>query len=364
MSSRKTTKVPQVEEVRRPVSDDESDDGEEEFEVEKILDHKAKKDGQMMYYLKWKGYAIDDATWEDTDCLCEDLLRDYWAKKRCDIDGRPLKTGSTAAAPAASKKSAAAATTTKPAASSSARKRDADSVPPSSSLARKRDLDAVAQPTSTSAARRRDAEPASSSSSSTSRKREHEPAPSTSSSSSRRRDPSPRPAPTPSAAARKRDLPTSSTAAAPAAKRARTSAAAPVTPSPTTPDPAAAPYDVAPDDDEKGVAGVGDVLSPPGEVYAAPMDMVHEQKLDPNLASWDDLVEEILTLDMDPTSKQPYVYLKLKSGEHDWARVLTSVARYKIPQKLIDFYESRLTFKFLEEPATQDEVEDETEQAA
>ncbi|KAJ3371600.1 M-phase phosphoprotein 8 [Allomyces arbusculus] len=361
MSSRKTTKVPQVEEVRRPVSDDESDDGEEEFEVEKILDHKAKKDGQMMYYLKWKGYAIDDATWEDTDCLtsCEDLLRDYWAKKGCDIHGRPLKTGS---APTAAKKSAvAAAATTK----ATAPKPASSTSTSSSSSARKRDIDTVAPSSSTSAARRRDAEPASSlsSSSSSSRKREHEPAPSTSTSAARRRDTSPRAAPSPSATTRKRDPPTSSTASVPTAKRARTSsaAAAPVTPSPTTPDPAAAPYDLP--DDEHGMDGMDDSLLPPGDVYA-PMNMGHEQKLDPNLASWDDLVEEILTLDMDPTSKQPYVYLKLKSGEQDWARVLTSVARYKIPQRLIDFYESRLTFKFLEEePATQDAEED-AEQAA
>ncbi|KNE54721.1 hypothetical protein AMAG_00680 [Allomyces macrogynus ATCC 38327] len=265
MSSR-NTKVPQVEEVRRPISDDESDDGEEEFEVEKILDHKAKKDGQMMYYLKWKGYAIDDATWEDTDCLtsCEDLLRDYWAKKGCNINGRPLKTGSMAAAPG----------------------------------------------------------------------REQE-----------------------ARCCRRGVLVGGGPFFLPPA-----AAPVPVTPSPTTPDPAAAPYDFP--DDENGVDGVGDdaALLPPGEVYA-PMDMVHEQKLDPNLASWEDLVEDILTLDVDPTSKQPYVYLKLKSGEHAWARVLTSVARYKIPQKLIDFYESRLTFKYLEEPATQDEVEDEAEPA-
>ncbi|KNE56370.1 hypothetical protein AMAG_02184 [Allomyces macrogynus ATCC 38327] len=349
MSSRKTTTVPQVEEKRRLVSDDESDDGEEEFEVEKILDHKAKKDGQMMYYLKWKGYAIDDATWEDTDCLtsCEDLLRDYWAKKGCDINGRPLKTGSAAAAAIRSKKpaaaAAAAASAPKPAASSSsARKRDADPVPPPSSAsftARKCEVDPVAS-SSTSVARRRDAEPAAAT-------------------SARRRDTPPRNAPSPSAAARKRDPPTSSAPFAPAAKRARTSAAvAPVTPSPTTPDPAA-PSDAA--DDESGVDGIG-MLLPQGEVYAS-MAMQHKRQLDPNLASWDDLVEDILTLDMDPTSKQPYVYLKLKSGEHDWARVLTSVARYKIPQKLIDFYESRLTFKFLEEePETPDEVEDDTEQ--
>jgi hypothetical protein len=43
--------------------------GEEEYEVEDILDHRGGK-RRRQYLVKWKGYPLSDATWEPKSSLC------------------------------------------------------------------------------------------------------------------------------------------------------------------------------------------------------------------------------------------------------------------------------------------------------
>ncbi|CAO3573215.1 unnamed protein product [Mortierella alpina] len=59
--------------------EDKSDDEEEnEFEVEKVVGHKRER-GVLSYFLKWKGYDVQDNTWEKADqVFCEDLVQAYW----------------------------------------------------------------------------------------------------------------------------------------------------------------------------------------------------------------------------------------------------------------------------------------------
>ncbi|CAG8546658.1 5021_t:CDS:2, partial [Paraglomus occultum] len=58
------------------------EDGEDEYEVEAIVDHKKTK-GIMKYYIKWKGYPSDENTWESADNLnCDDLVQAYWLQSK------------------------------------------------------------------------------------------------------------------------------------------------------------------------------------------------------------------------------------------------------------------------------------------
>ena len=53
--------------------------GNEEYEVERVLDHRKGKNG-LAYLVAWKGYALHDATWEPFANLQNsgDLLAQYW----------------------------------------------------------------------------------------------------------------------------------------------------------------------------------------------------------------------------------------------------------------------------------------------
>jgi len=57
-------------------------DGEEEYEVEKIIDMKQMGRGRKTYYLvKWKGYPTSDNSWEPTDGIHADELIEEFKKK-------------------------------------------------------------------------------------------------------------------------------------------------------------------------------------------------------------------------------------------------------------------------------------------
>jgi len=58
-------------------------EGSEEFEVEKIIQHR-KIGNQWQYYIKWKGYPSLDNSWEPESNLdnAEDILKEYKNKKR------------------------------------------------------------------------------------------------------------------------------------------------------------------------------------------------------------------------------------------------------------------------------------------
>lgn len=59
------------------------------YVVERILDKRISETGQVEYFLKWFGYADEDATWEpEENVFCKDLIQlfersdDYVVKTR------------------------------------------------------------------------------------------------------------------------------------------------------------------------------------------------------------------------------------------------------------------------------------------
>jgi hypothetical protein len=60
-------------------SEDESEEEEEIYEVEKILGRRVSKTGDVEYKVKWQGYSIQDCTWEPKDNLqtCQELIEEF-----------------------------------------------------------------------------------------------------------------------------------------------------------------------------------------------------------------------------------------------------------------------------------------------
>ena len=58
-------------------------EGEEEFEVEAIINHKRSR-GNLMYLIKWKDHPTSENTWEPVKNLthCKDLLEAYKRRHR------------------------------------------------------------------------------------------------------------------------------------------------------------------------------------------------------------------------------------------------------------------------------------------
>ncbi|KAF9286055.1 hypothetical protein BGZ68_003290 [Mortierella alpina] len=77
---------------------DESDAEEDnEYEVEKVVGHRRDR-GVLSYFIKWKGYGVQDNTWEKEDqVFCEDLVEAYWDRytqaggKKTDLKGMDPK---------------------------------------------------------------------------------------------------------------------------------------------------------------------------------------------------------------------------------------------------------------------------------
>ncbi|KAM7116256.1 M-phase phosphoprotein 8 [Molossus nigricans] len=70
---------------------DSEEDGEDVFEVERILDMKT-EGGKILYKVRWKGYTSDDDTWEPEVHLedCKEVLLEF-RKKVVDNKAKPVK---------------------------------------------------------------------------------------------------------------------------------------------------------------------------------------------------------------------------------------------------------------------------------
>ncbi|CAG8433691.1 11267_t:CDS:2 [Ambispora gerdemannii] len=99
---------------RQPIeiNDDTEDSSEEEDEyvVEKIVDHKLLKGGKLQYFLKWKGYPDSENTWEkEEDVYAKDLIEEYWKKN----GGKKSSTERKKSSVASSSKTTTKSTTTR-----------------------------------------------------------------------------------------------------------------------------------------------------------------------------------------------------------------------------------------------------------
>ena len=56
------------------------DKSAEIYEVDKIMKHRTDKYGNMEFYVRWKGYAPEDDTWEPIDHFSRDLINEYMDK--------------------------------------------------------------------------------------------------------------------------------------------------------------------------------------------------------------------------------------------------------------------------------------------
>ena len=73
------------------MAEDQHMDEDNEYEVEKILDHR-KKGRQTEYQVKWKGYSDKDNTWEPQEnCHSLDLMEEFQNQRRKKEKNAPKK---------------------------------------------------------------------------------------------------------------------------------------------------------------------------------------------------------------------------------------------------------------------------------
>lgn len=63
--------------------DRDSDTTDDIYEVERILDDR-KKDGKVLFKVRWEGYGSEEDSWEPNENLltCQELVNRYWVEKR------------------------------------------------------------------------------------------------------------------------------------------------------------------------------------------------------------------------------------------------------------------------------------------
>lgn len=71
-------KIEKIENDVQPIQQEEEEEEEEEYVVEQILKHKITKKSKVEFFLKWKGFGLDDNTWEPAENLnCPELIDAY-----------------------------------------------------------------------------------------------------------------------------------------------------------------------------------------------------------------------------------------------------------------------------------------------
>ena len=68
-----------------------NEEGDEIGNIERIVGHKQKRNGNILYLVKWQGFSSRHNTWESDEHLrnegCQDSIADYWNQYNSVFDG-------------------------------------------------------------------------------------------------------------------------------------------------------------------------------------------------------------------------------------------------------------------------------------